>query len=211
MNWRALTYLTNKSSKQQASDRMATTTEHRDFFLPNMFPRPTPWAGLGEGPRQLQRPVVKPAIYTHHRLSAQPLYRILLQGNGIHYRGNQEWKIGAESDKISCMSASPTSSRPSQFDPGTPTDFSFLGNRPDLEQSAFVQDLIRLGKWTVSAGIRWDHYQLIVNQNAVSPRLGISRYFAKGDATDTCRLRPGLSDAVFREHPAFQLAQRGCA
>ncbi len=44
-----------------------------------------------------------------------------------------------------------------------------------------MQDLVRLGKWTVSAGLRWDHYQLLVNQNAFSPRLGISRYFASAD------------------------------
>jgi outer membrane receptor for Fe3+-dicitrate len=39
-----------------------------------------------------------------------------------------------------------------------------------------LQDLIRLGKWTVNVGFRWDHYQLLVNQNAVSPRLSVARY-----------------------------------
>jgi outer membrane receptor protein involved in Fe transport len=63
------------------------------------------------------------------------------------------------------------------FDPGIPSTFSFSARRRDLEQSAFVQDLIRLGKWTASAGVRWDHYQLLANQNAISPRLGIARYF----------------------------------
>ena len=57
------------------------------------------------------------------------------------------------------------------------TTFAFTGSRPDLEQAAYVQDLIRLGNWTVNAGLRWDHYQLLVNQNAVSPRLAVSRYF----------------------------------
>src|SRR5271157_4028162 len=93
------------------------------------------------------------------------------------HRGNQEWKAGVESDNIFLHEHfADVITDPSQFDPGTPTTFSFIGNRPDLEQSAFVQDLIRLGEWTVSAGIRWDHYQLIVNQNAVSPRLAVSRY-----------------------------------
>ena len=95
----------------------------------------------------------------------------------VHHN-KQEWKFGAESDNIFLHEKfADIITDPSQFDPGTPTTFSFVGNRPDLEQSAFVQDLIRLGNWTISAGIRWDHYQLIVNQNAVSPRLGISRYF----------------------------------
>jgi len=29
----------------------------------------------------------------------------------------------------------------------------------------------------MNAGLRWDHYQLLVNQNAVSPRLSVARYF----------------------------------
>jgi hypothetical protein len=99
----------------------------------------------------------------------------------IHH-GNQEWKAGIESDNIFLHeSFADVITDPSQFDPGTPSTFSFVGNRPDLEQSAYVQDLIRLRNWTVSAGVRWDHYQVLVNQNAVSPRLGVSRYFAKAE------------------------------
>ncbi len=94
--------------------------------------------------------------------------------------GNQEWKAGVESDNTFLNERfADVITDPSQFDPGTPTTFSFAGNRPDLEQSAYVQDQIRLGAWTVSAGLRWDHYQLLVNQNALSPRLSVSHYFAK--------------------------------
>jgi hypothetical protein len=39
-----------------------------------------------------------------------------------------------------------------------------------------VEDLFRLGNWTISAGLRWDHYQLLLNQNAFSPRISIGRY-----------------------------------
>jgi hypothetical protein len=59
--------------------------------------------------------------------------------------------------------------------------FSFTGNRPDLEQSAYIQDLIHLGKWTVDAGLRWDHYQLVVNQNAFSPRVSVAHYFSSAN------------------------------
>ena len=41
----------------------------------------------------------------------------------------------------------------------------------------FVQDLIHLGNWTINAGLRWDHYQLLLNQQALEPRFAISRYF----------------------------------
>src|ERR1035437_3858055 len=115
------------------------------------------------------------------------------------HSGKQEWKVGAESDNVFLHERfRDVITDPSQFDPGTPTRFSFIGNRPDLEQSAFVQDLIRLGNWTVSAGVRWDHYQLIVNQNAVSPRLGVSRYFAKSQL-----LVHAAYDRVFQT-PSFE-------
>jgi hypothetical protein len=59
--------------------------------------------------------------------------------------------------------------------------FSFVDHRPDLEQSAFVQDLVRLNRWTISAGLRWDHYQLLLNEGALEPRFSISRYFPSAD------------------------------
>ena len=106
----------------------------------------------------------------------------------IHH-GVHEWKIGIESDNVFLHEDfASTITDPSRFDPATPRTFNFpgpsspdAGSRPDLEQSAFVQDLIRLGHWTISAGLRWDHYQLLVNQNAVSPRLSVSRYFPSAD------------------------------
>lgn len=99
----------------------------------------------------------------------------------IHH-GRQEWKLGAESDVTYLHeNFSDIITDPSHFGPGTPPAFRFLGHRADLEQSAFVQDQIRLGPWTVSAGIRWDHYQLVVNKNAVSPRLSAARYFPSLD------------------------------
>lgn len=115
------------------------------------------------------------------------------------HRHRQEWKIGVESDNIFLHEHfADVITDPSQFDPGTPPSFSFVGNRPDLEQSAFAQDLIRLGHWTISAGVRWDHYQLIVNQNAVSPRISVARYF------DTKELLVHAAyDRVFQT-PAFK-------
>jgi hypothetical protein len=93
-------------------------------------------------------------------------------------RGRDEWKFGVESDnafvheKLNYNITDPT-----QFDDGTPGMFAFSGQRPDLEQSAFVQDLIRRGHWTISAGLRWDHYQFLLNKQAIGPRLSVSRYF----------------------------------
>ena len=95
----------------------------------------------------------------------------------VHH-GRQEWKAGVEADFTLLRERfSDIITDSTQFDPGTPPTFAFLGRGNDLEQAAFVQDLIRLGAWTISAGIRWDHYQLLVNQNAVSPRIAIARYW----------------------------------
>jgi len=91
--------------------------------------------------------------------------------------GRHEWKLGVESDNLFLHeNFGWIITDPTQFDPSTPQTFGFLGTRPDLEQAAFVQDLIRLGSWTVSAGLRWDHYQLLLNRQAVSPRFALSRY-----------------------------------
>ncbi|MBV9887034.1 MAG: TonB-dependent receptor, partial [Acidobacteria bacterium] len=93
-----------------------------------------------------------------------------------------EIKLGVESDATFLHERfNDIITNPNAFDPDTPHAYYFAGDRPDLEQSAFVQDQIRLGKWTVSAGLRWDHYQLLVNQHAVSPRLGVGYYIPKLD------------------------------
>jgi hypothetical protein len=102
-----------------------------------------------------------------------------LKGTASYHRGCHEFKAGFEGDFTHLReNFSDIITDLSQFDPGTPPTFQFSGRGLALEQAAFVQDLIRLGKWTVSAGLRWDHYQLLVNQNAVSPRLGVARYLS---------------------------------
>jgi hypothetical protein len=127
------------------------------------------------------------------------------KGSMTIVHGRHEIKVGVESDNMflnenfrynitdsNCFppvgdppTVNPTNPNCS-FDPHTLITFPanglpFRANRPDLEQSAFVQDLIRLGKWTISAGLRWDHYQLFLNRQAVDPRFSISRYFPSAD------------------------------
>jgi hypothetical protein len=93
------------------------------------------------------------------------------------HRGSHEFKVGVESDAIFLHEHfNYIITDPAYFDPDTPRTLSFADQRPDLEQSGFVEDLIRLGNWTVSAGLRWDHYQLLLNRNAFSPRISIGRY-----------------------------------
>jgi Carboxypeptidase regulatory-like domain len=116
-----------------------------------------------------------PIIISQHNRFREGYFRGALTVN----HGRHEWKVGVESDNMFLHENFGwviTDYNLGGFDPSTPPTFTFLGTHPDLEQSAFVQDLIHLGNWTVSAGLRWDHYQLLANQNAVSPRFAISRY-----------------------------------
>jgi len=120
-----------------------------------------------------------PVIVTQHNSFREGYFNASVS---IH-RGRQEWKAGTESDNLflrenysDIITANPNFPG-YPFDPNTETPFSFSGSRPDLEQAAFVQDLIHFGNWTLNIGVRWDHYELLVNQNAASPRAAISHYF----------------------------------
>jgi TonB-dependent Receptor Plug Domain len=105
-----------------------------------------------------------------------------LKGIATINRGRHEWKFGFESDNnFLSENFRYHITDPTQFDGSIPLDFSFAANRPDLEQSLFVQDQIRLKNWTINAGLRWDHYQLLLNRHAVDPRFSISRYFPGAD------------------------------
>jgi TonB-dependent Receptor Plug Domain len=100
------------------------------------------------------------------------------KGTATIVHGRNEWKFGFESDNTFLNeNLSYHITDPSQFDDDTPINFHFVGNRPDLEQSVFVQDQIHLNNWTISAGLRWDHYQLLPNRQGLDPRLSVSRYF----------------------------------
>lgn len=104
------------------------------------------------------------------------------KGSIIISHGRHEIKAGVESDNLFLHeNFNYNITDPTQFDPGSPLTFSFTGHRPDLEQAVYVQDLFRLGNWTVNAGLRWDHYQLMLNRQASQPRLAIARYFSSAN------------------------------
>ncbi len=105
-----------------------------------------------------------------------------VKGSLTAVRGKHEFKVGFESDNTFLHeNLAYNITDPSQFDDDTPLTFAFAAHRADLEQSAFAEDLIHLGSVTISAGLRWDHYQLILNRQAVQPRFSIAKYFANQD------------------------------
>ena len=113
------------------------------------------------------------AAFEHDRFS-----EAYFKGTYSLHRGHHELKAGLDSDSTFLHENFRYElTDPDQFDPGTRHSLSFADARPDLEQSAFVEDLARFGDWTASLGIRWDHYQLLLNRHSMSPRITIGRAF----------------------------------
>jgi hypothetical protein len=107
---------------------------------------------------------------------------LYVKGNISIHHGMHEIKAGADMDYGSIHERFDYAITDfGQFDPGTPPNFNFFGHGLDREQALYVQDLMRLGRWTLSAGLRWDHYRLVVDRNALSPRLGIAWYWPGAD------------------------------
>ena len=107
-----------------------------------------------------------------------------VNGDLAGHHGHHDWKIGGEATLASIresFSYRITAYRLAGiriFDRDTPAQLSIADRRQDREQSAYAQDTIRLGRLTLSAGIRYDHYRLLVNDQALSPRLAASYFFA---------------------------------
>jgi hypothetical protein len=96
------------------------------------------------------------------------------------HHGRHEWKIGGDfsytaiREQFAYNIVTYKIGGVRIFDGDTPPSLAFSGSAPDREQSAYAQDLIRLGSVTLSAGLRFDHYDLLVRETAFSPRLGAS-------------------------------------
>jgi Carboxypeptidase regulatory-like domain/TonB-dependent Receptor Plug Domain len=168
-------FVQEQAGQIQNGDNFETvgTVSYQHIFSPNLL---TNLAGMvRDNANDLYSNPLSTPIIAFQKNSFREGY---FKGTVSFHHGIQEFKAGIESDAtILHENFSYVITDPTQFDDGTPTTLPpFIQNRPDLEQGAFVEDLIRLGKWTVSAGIRWDHYQLLLNQNAFSPRFSIGRY-----------------------------------
>ena len=98
-----------------------------------------------------------------------------LKGTLAWHAGAHEWKAGGDVNATALHEAFAYQiTDPSRFDPHTAAAFSFDARRPAREHAVFVQDQWRRGVWTVNAGLRWDHYRVVVEDHALSPRLGVA-------------------------------------
>jgi hypothetical protein len=94
------------------------------------------------------------------------------------HHGHQDWKTGVDSifsPVHEALRYAITDATP--FDPGMQLNFQFPYRRKwDVEPSFYTQDQMRLGRWNLSAGLRFDHYGFVVHESAWSPRIGVSRF-----------------------------------
>ncbi|HVZ24322.1 MAG TPA: TonB-dependent receptor [Vicinamibacterales bacterium] len=89
--------------------------------------------------------------------------------------GRHEWKTGGDVSLARAREAFAYDvTAPGVFDPDVPSTFTFADRRTDREAALFVQDQWRAGAWTVNAGLRWDTYHFVVDEQAVSPRIGVA-------------------------------------
>jgi hypothetical protein len=103
-----------------------------------------------------------------------------VKGTVSVHAGIHDFKFGLESDYASLQeNLNYLITDPSQFDPDTPQSFRFYDHAPDREQGAFGQDTLHWKNLTLSGGLRFDHYDLIVNQVGWSPRAGVAVYWPK--------------------------------
>jgi hypothetical protein len=63
------------------------------------------------------------------------------------------------------------------FDEDLPPTYRFKGHSPDREQAVYGEDKLRFRSLTLSLGLRFDHYNFLVNETAWSPRVGVAYYF----------------------------------
>jgi len=82
-----------------------------------------------------------------------------------------------------------------------PSPFRFNQRRDGLEASFFVQDRITLfDRLTIDAGVRFDHYDMVLEENAVSPRIGLA-YHIK----ETGTVLRGAYNRLFQTPPTENL------
>jgi hypothetical protein len=133
-----------------------------------------------------------------------------VKGTVAGHAGAHEWKAGVDADFGSVREAfSYAFTDATQFDASTPPTFSFADRANDREQAAFFQDQLRLGAWTINAGLRWDHYSLLVRDQAVSPRVGVAWWWPRADLVlrasyDRAFQTPAIENLLLASSPTIE-------
>jgi hypothetical protein len=170
----------NELVQQQAGqrqDRANTETGGQVYFQHTISP--TLFLSLSGSVRDSSASLTSNALATPVIISQDRGYREgYARADLAGHHGPHDWKMGVDvifSPVREALQYSITN--PLLFDPGTHLSFQFPYQRKwDIEPSIYVQDQMRLGRWNLSAGLRFDHYGFVAHESAWSPRIGVSRF-----------------------------------
>jgi hypothetical protein len=165
----------------QRQDRTAGATEGQAYYQHIFSPTLIGTAGVMARDltaRLWSNPLASPISAGQDRGFREAYFRTSLAG----HNGRHEWKTGIDARFASIREEFDYRIVAYRMNPGNvrifsrnlPAAYNFNGTSPDREQAAYAQDTIRLGTVTVSAGLRFDHYALLQDESAVSPRLSAS-------------------------------------
>jgi hypothetical protein len=163
----------------QRQDRTSASTEgqvsYQHVFSPNLVGDIR--ASIRDVSADLwSNPLSSPILASQDRDYRETYWDASLAGHvGVH-----EWKLGTQgryasvNEKFGYDIVTYDIDGVPVFDGHVPPSFRFSAHKPDSEQAAYGQDLIRYRNLTFTLGLRFDHYNFLVNETAWSPRLGIA-------------------------------------
>jgi len=167
----------------QRQDRTSGSTEgqvsYRHVFSPNLL------ASIRASIRDVQaslwsNPLSTPISASQDRDYREAYWDASLAGHA----GFNDWKAGTQgryasvNEKFSYNIIDYDLEGVPIFDDSFPPSFRFRDHGADREQAGYGEDVLHLNKLTLSLGLRFDHYDFLVNETGWSPRLGAS-YFIK--------------------------------
>src|SRR5262249_13994128 len=115
-----------------------------------------------------------------------------LRATLIAEKGFYALKAGIESYRLPLMETfSIATTDPAGIDPDEPivgftlsNPFVSASTRNGNREAAYIQYHVRLKEnLTIDAGLRFDHYDLLIQENAVSPRVGAAYHFPRSGTT----------------------------
>lgn len=162
---------------EQRQDRTSGSTEGQVSYQ-HVF-SPTLLAAIRGSVRDVSanlwsNPLATPISSSQDRYYREGYWDASLAGQA----GRHDWKAGTQgrsasvNEKFGFDIVDYTLNGVRIFDSDLPATYTFRGHSPDREQAAYVQDKIHAGKLVLSLGLRFDHYNLLVDETAWSPRLG---------------------------------------
>lgn len=102
-----------------------------------------------------------------------------VSASASYVRGAHEFKAGVETIHSRVRETfAYRITDPTPFDGDIPERFAFSDRASGSEQAVFAQDVFRWRALTVSAGLRYDRYRLLIRDSAISPRLGLAYHAA---------------------------------